>query len=113
MQIDNLYHGIPAELPEELFDTLLHRDGVRLERIVSHGHATPPGEWYDQSWDEWVILLSGSATLTFEEGGQHRLKPGDHLMIPAHCSHRVETTDTDQKSVWLALHLEPQTPTPF
>lgn len=107
MKIDNLYQDIPNELPEELFEILLQRDGVRLERIVSHGHTTAPGEWYDQVWDEWVILLSGSAILTFEEGEKHHLKPGDHLMIPAHFRHRVESTDNQQKSVWLALHLEP------
>lgn len=105
MKIANLFQGIPQQLPQELFDTLLQRDGVRLERIVSLGHSTPPGEWYDQAWDEWVILLSGSATLQFENGGFHKLLPGDHLLIPAHCRHRVEQTNRGEKSIWLALHL--------
>ncbi len=105
MNIANLFQGIPQQLPQELFETLLQRDGVRLERIVSLGHSTPPGEWYDQAWDEWVILLSGSATLQFEGGKLHKLLPGDHLLIPAHSRHRVEQTDRREKSVWLALHL--------
>jgi cupin 2 domain-containing protein len=102
----NIYSGIPEQLPEELFDTLLQREGIKLERIVSHGHTTPPGEWYDQASDEWVILLSGSATLLFDNGDTHHLKPGDYHLIPAHCKHRVEATDEQKKSVWLALHVE-------
>ena len=106
MEINNLFKGVPEKLPEELFETLLQRDGLRLERIVSHGHTTPPDEWYDQAWDEWVILLSGSATLQFDGGELRQLKPGDYVLIPAHCRHRVEATDKQEKSVWLALHLE-------
>lgn len=106
MQKQNLFHAIPQRLPQELCETLLQRQGVRLERIVSHAHATPPGEWYDQAWDEWVILLSGSATLKFANGELMPLTPGDHLLIPAHCRHRVESTDERQQSVWLALHLD-------
>lgn len=105
MKQHNLFHNIPATLPTELFDTLLQRDGLRLERIVSAGHTTPPGEWYDQAWDEWVILLSGSATLHFEGEAPQQLTPGDYLLIPAHRRHRVEATDQQVQSVWLALHL--------
>ena len=106
MKVDNLFSGVPEHLPQELFDTLLRRDGIKLERIVSHGHATPAGEWYDQESDEWVILLSGSATLLFENGESHHLAPGDHLLIPARCKHRVEATAPREKSIWLALHLK-------
>jgi cupin 2 domain-containing protein len=101
----NLFHAIPQRLPQELCETLLQRGGVRLERIVSHAHTTPPGEWYDQGWDEWVVLLSGSATLQFEGGELMPLTPGDHLLLPAHCRHRVACTDERGQSIWLALHL--------
>ncbi len=108
--MNNLFRDIPEQLPpdqsEELFETLLQRDGLRLERIISHGHATPPGEWYDQAWDEWVVLLSGGATLLFEDGDRRELTPGDYLLIPAHRRHRVEATDSRQKSMWLALHMQ-------
>ena len=65
-QTHNLYDKIPSTLSEELFQTLLERGGVRIERIVSDGQATPPGKWFDQGWDEWVLLISGEATLRFE-----------------------------------------------
>lgn len=39
---------------------------TRIERIVSHGHASPPGFWYDQEEAEWVAVLSGEAVLEFE-----------------------------------------------
>lgn len=96
-----------ADPSEELFETLLQRQGIRVERIVSHGHATPMGEWYDQSWDEWVLLLAGSAFLQIEgEPELKQLTPGVAIMIPAHCRHRVEATDQQEPTIWLALHLD-------
>lgn len=78
---------------------------VRIERIVSRGQASPPGFWYDQDAAEWVIVLAGSAALLFEgETDPHRLAPGDYLHIPAHRRHRVEWTDPDQATIWLAVH---------
>lgn len=104
--VQNIYSSIPPALSAELFQTLAEVDNVRIERIVSDGQATPEGTWYDQAWDEWVILLSGSAGLHFEGGDQVRkLLPGDHVMIPAGCRHRVEWTDPAQKTVWLAVHI--------
>ena len=76
---------------------------MRLERIVSSGHATAPGEWMDQAWDEWVLLVSGRAGLTLEGSEPLTLSPGDHLLIPAHRRHRVDFTETP--TVWLAVHL--------
>ena len=104
-QIDNLFNNIPATLQEELFQTLAESGAVRIERIVSEGHTTAPREWYDQEWEEWVLLVSGGATLRFESNDAPLdLKPGDHVMIPARCRHRVERTDPEQKTVWLAVH---------
>ncbi|MGC1272717.1 MAG: cupin domain-containing protein [Planctomycetaceae bacterium] len=89
----------------EQFDELLAGKEFRLERIVSTGQTTPPGEWCDQTDDEWVVLLSGSAALRFDDPGETiELAPGDWLFIPAHRRHRVERTATDAPSVWLALH---------
>lgn len=105
LPVENLYEDLPADIPKEIFQTLAEKNGVRIERIVSDGHATPPGEWYDQGWDEWVLLVSGGATLLFDDSSAPLiLKPGDHIMIPAGCRHRVERTDTMQKTVWLAVH---------
>lgn len=103
----NLFAGIPAYLPAEWFDPLLQTGACRLERIVSIGHATPPGKWYDQEWDEWVALLQGQAGLRFtDEDAVRILAPGDYVWIPAHRRHRVEWTSQDPPAVWLALHLE-------
>ncbi len=102
---NNLFAGIPEKIPEEIIDVLLKTPGFNLERIVSAGQATVPGQWYDQETNEWVIILSGSAGLLFEGEAEVRtLRPGDYLLIPAHCRHRVEWTDSKEKTVWLALH---------
>jgi cupin 2 domain-containing protein len=101
----NLFAGIPEELSEELFQEILQAPHFRLERIVSRGQASPPGFWYDEPTHEWVVLLSGRAALRFaERDGLEVLKPGDYLLIPAHCRHRVEWTDPEEETVWLALH---------
>jgi len=102
----NLFSGVAETLPEELFQPLLERPGVRVERILSRGHATPAGQWYDQSEDEWVLLLKGSAALEIEgEGKQRELLPGDYLLLPAHCRHRVTWTAAGEETIWLAIHL--------
>jgi cupin 2 domain-containing protein len=91
--------------PNEHYDTLLAAGGVRLERIVSTGQASPPGFWYDQELAEWVVLLTGAAELQFEdEPAPRRLGPGDWVNISAHRRHRVNWTDPIQPTVWLALH---------
>jgi cupin 2 domain-containing protein len=103
----NLYADLPTTLPEERFDDLLAGGRFRLVRIVSGGQATPPGAWYDQTEDEWVVLLKGAAGLLVEgEAAPRCLAPGDWLLLPAHCRHRVEWTVADQPTVWLALHGE-------
>ncbi|MCA0300853.1 MAG: cupin domain-containing protein [Proteobacteria bacterium] len=103
----NLQSGLPAGgAAEERFDTLLSRPGLRIERIVSTGQASPPGFWYDQPGDEFVVLLSGAARLRFEDGDRVLdLGPGDWVEIPAHVRHRVESTQAEPATVWLAVHL--------
>ncbi|HKR47046.1 MAG TPA: cupin domain-containing protein [Paraburkholderia sp.] len=103
----NLFAGIDANANEERFDTLVSRDGVLIERIVSTGQASPPGFWYDDAREEWVALLAGAATLEFEDTAEppRRLLPGDYVRIPAHCRHRVSWTDPTVPSVWLAVYV--------
>jgi cupin 2 domain-containing protein len=98
----NLFTNILTTLPEELFTTLLEAPNVRIERIVSHGHASPEGFWFDQDQHEWVLVLQGAARLKFENETIH-LKPGDFVNIPAHQKHRVEWTTPDEPTVWLAV----------
>jgi cupin 2 domain-containing protein len=101
----NLFDGLSKRLPEEELSALLDEPGLRLERIVSTGQATPSGAWYDQPQPEWVMLLTGSAGLLIAgEPEPRRLGPGDWMLIPARVRHRVEWTDPDQPTVWLTLH---------
>ena len=101
----NLFANIAPQLPEEQIVELLSAPNVRIERIVSTGHATPPGIWYDQDRAEWVLLLAGSAELIFEgDIVPILLEPGSYLHIPAHTRHRVAWTDPSKPTVWLAIH---------
>ncbi|MGH8559005.1 MAG: cupin domain-containing protein [Methylococcales bacterium] len=105
--VQNIYSPIAPEKDREAFETLLQTNGFRLERILSEGHATPAGEYYDQPEDEWVILLRGSAGLTMEgEPEEIVLNPGDHILIPANRKHRVEWTSPIEKTYWLAVHFK-------
>ncbi len=99
----NLFEMIPEKAPEELFSELLNVDGVRIERIVSYGQSSPPDFWYEQEENEWVLLLEGSATLGFEDEASVVLNSGDYLNISAGRRHRVEKTDPNGRTVWLAV----------
>lgn len=102
-----LFAGLPPAGPQEHFDTLLDHPAARIERIASFAHASPPGFWYDQPGDEWVMLAAGHAELVLEHAGGRRetlaLAAGDWVFIAAHRRHRVESTSAD--AVWLAVHL--------
>ena len=101
----NFFSNIPAELPSELVETLLERTHVRIERIVSHGQASPEGCWYDQPKHEWVIVLKGAARLAFDrDDNAVELRTGDFVNIPAHRKHRVDWTTPDEPTIWLAIH---------
>ncbi len=104
--VTNIFANIPDTLPEELFTSLVKQDNVHIERIVSKGHSTPPNQWYDQAQDEWVIILQGQAVLIYEQNLQTlSMAAGDSVFIPAHTKHRVEWTDPDIQTIWLAIHL--------
>ena len=101
----NLFRDLPAApLPEELVEILAAGTGVRVERIVSTGQASPAGFWYDQDEHEWVMVASGRAGIAFDDGAEPvALAAGDHLLIPAHRRHRVAWTAPDMPTVWLAV----------
>jgi len=103
MKTNNIFKNIPIDLNEELFENIIDKDGLKLQRIVSEAHTTPEGEWYDQTDNEWIILLQGSAILTFEDEEEVKLEVGDHINIPAHKCHRVSWISKDEKTIWLAL----------
>jgi cupin 2 domain-containing protein len=100
----NLFSPLPDARVAEAVDLLLRRPGLRVERIVSLGQASPPGFWYNQQEGEWVLLLAGAALLRFaDEPAPRRLEAGDYLDISAHRRHRVDWTDPAQPTVWLAI----------
>jgi cupin 2 domain-containing protein len=100
----NLLAPLPEARAGERKDALLTRPGLRLERIVSFGQASPPGFWYDQAEGEWVLLLAGAARLRFADEAEARLLgPGDWLDIAPRRRHRVEWTDPANPTVWLAV----------
>ena len=103
----NLFADLPPAAAQEVFTELLARPGLRIERIVSAGQASPPGFWYDQPQGEWVLVLRGRARLRFaDESGVRELSAGDMLDIAPRRRHRVEWTAPDQPTVWLAVHYE-------
>ncbi len=102
----NLLSDAPSRLLEEQFDTLVVVPGGKVERIISTGQASPPGFWYDQPWTEWVVVLAGRAGVLLEgDASPRELGPGDYLLIPSHQRHRVEWTDPQQPTIWLAVHM--------
>jgi cupin 2 domain-containing protein len=105
--IVNILTTLPAKQPDEAVTTLLTTKGVRIERIVSYGNASQEGFWYDQDEVEWIIVLAGHALLTVEgESAERELRPGDSMLLPSHCRHRVSWTHPDQPTVWLAVFVD-------
>jgi cupin 2 domain-containing protein len=105
--VNNILTAIPGHLPEELFQSIYQRGDIHIERILSKGHITPDSQWYDQSWDEWLLLVQGQATLQYQKNEQRvHLVTGDYLLIPSHTLHRVEWTPPDLTTIWLAIHLK-------
>ncbi len=105
-KLKNIFKGISGNIHNEVFETILQNDKIKLERIISKGHITPVGKWYDQDFDEWLILLSGKAILSFMDQAENiTLIPGDYMLIEAHKKHRVEYTSYDEETIWLTLHI--------
>ena len=103
----NLFANLPADLSNEVIETLAEGKNIRIERIVSHGQASPEGFWYDQDQAEWVIVLKGEAQLLIEGANEPvHLRVGDHLLIPAHQRHRVEWTSPGEPTIWLAVFFQ-------
>jgi cupin 2 domain-containing protein len=100
--VKNIFDDLPQHLPKEVVQTLIQAADVRIERIISHGHASPADSWYDQAQHEWVIVLKGAARLQFEDGIVE-MRPGDFVNIPAFKKHRVDWTTPDEPTVWLGV----------
>lgn len=100
--IGNIYQGISTAGEEEQFDLLMKGKHYRIDRIVSSGHSSPQGFWYDQEDDEWIMLIQGEATLEIE-GELKQMKAGDYLFLPKNCKHRVEKTSIEPACIWLCF----------
>ena len=103
--------------PENLFGQALPPDGEESEQQLQKGNSwslkiirsnrfrSPEGSWLDQEDHEWVMVLRGSARIRCSEPDRILdLSVGDHLHLPPHRRHRVERTDPDPGTLWLALH---------
>ena len=106
MNKSNLFENIPPRAQTEFFDIIAENKHIKIERIVSAGHSSAPSDWYNQEQNEWVVLLSGSATLSFEKADDIQLQPGDHILIPAHTKHRLKHTSPDEETIWIAVHFK-------
>jgi len=103
----NLLQDIRSNVDDERFETLAVGRACRVERIVSTGQATPVGEWYDPNQAEWVMVVQGNAKLLIDgEAAPRALGAGDYILLPAHCRHRVDWTDPNQPTIWLAVHFD-------
>ena len=102
--MNNIFDAIPENLDTEIFEKLIESEDVTIERIVSKGQASPKSGWYDQGKNEWLIVLRGSAILSFENEPSIKLKAGDFFNIAAHKKHKVEWTEPDSETIWLAVH---------
>jgi cupin 2 domain-containing protein len=103
--LKNLFAALPGDAASETFEDLLSVPGLRVERIVSHGQASPPDFWYEQTNDEWVVVLQGGASLQIEgRDALVVLEPGDHYWLSAGLRHRVASTAQDGPTIWLAVH---------
>jgi len=100
----NIFNNIPEVIPEEIIDTIIESDSVKIERIISKGHSSPENFWYDQDKNEWIIILKGNAAIEFEDKNIFELRKGDYLNIPAHQKHRVNRTDPQKETIWLAVY---------
>jgi cupin 2 domain-containing protein len=102
--MENIFSSLPDGLEHESFEELLRHENIKIERIVSQGHASPENGWYDQKENEWVIVLEGAGTILFESGDEVNLKKGDYFNIPAHTKHKVIRTDPNKVTIWLAIY---------
>lgn len=91
---------------EEIFDQLFKNESIMIERIISAGQSSPPGFWYEQEHNEWVLLLQGDAVIGYQDGQVIDLQTGDYLFLPAGLAHRVEKTSLDPPCIWLAIHFK-------
>lgn len=98
----NLFNINDLNNSEEQSEYIIHNENFALERIVSFGHPSPDGYWYDQPHTEWVALLKGEATIEYQDESIKTMMAGEHVIIPEGLRHRVKSVSED--AVWIAIH---------
>lgn len=104
LTVDNIFELLPEDMGTEVVESLVQSENVKVERIVSKGHTSPPTGWYDQAQSEWVMVLKGEAIIVVEGGNEIHLIAGSYINIPAHTRHRVKWTKPEIETIWLAVH---------
>ncbi|MFK5922202.1 MAG: phosphoribosylaminoimidazole carboxylase [Verrucomicrobiota bacterium] len=102
----NIFENLPEAHAGEVIEKIAQfsQGAVRIERILSAGHASAADYWYEQNEDEWVLLLRGQASLLIAGRGDGlEMKAGDCLELPAKLRHRVDKVSQD--ALWLAIHV--------
>ncbi len=105
MKVENFLRNLPVDLTNEAIEKISEVKDIRIERIISKGHSSKKDFWYDQSKNEFVVVLRGRAKLQFMgEPKPTLMTKGDYLIIPPHVKHRVEWTDNTTETIWLAVY---------
>jgi cupin 2 domain-containing protein len=91
-----LFSGSEAPASGERTEEIARLGDVLVEQILS-GELPEPVD-YDQSHDEWVLVLAGHAAVIVDDE-RLELDAGD---LPAHVRHRL--VQTQPGTSWLALH---------
>jgi cupin 2 domain-containing protein len=104
MKKENIFANLVKNKDKEIFQEILSKNNIKIERIISHGQSSPKEGWYDQEGDEWVMVLKGKAVLSFKESDDVVLESGEYINIPAHTKHKVSWTAPDEETIWLAVH---------
>jgi cupin 2 domain-containing protein len=99
----NIFEHANTYLDKELIENIVNSAVIRIEKIVSKGHVSPDGFWFDQDENEFVILLQGEAALEFEDNNIVYLKKSDYIVIEKHKKHRIIYTSKNTLTVWLAV----------
>lgn len=98
----NLLFDIPTSIPDEIFETIISTQNLKIERIISKGQKSESDFWYDQNQSEWILVVKGEARLQFEDK-TISLSAGDYLSIAPHQKHRVDWTTPEEETIWLAV----------
>lgn len=103
-EVFDFLSDIPDASKEEVFETIVKNENIKIERIVSSGQTTPSDYWYDQTKDEFVLVIDGEAKIKYDDGTIFDLKKGSSLYIKAKQKHQV--IYTADKTIWLAIFVE-------